>query len=112
MARESTFIFYGSKHDQRIRDFCGPIPAVVTHFFSTDKIWLIRTGLLQTRATNGAEVVRPAVASAAHTSRKAIAGARERVAQLAVLKRGAWWLGNVLRQQRKEENDSFQKGAS
>ena len=112
IARESGFIFYCSKHDQRIRNFCGPIPAVVRDFFSTNKIRLLGTGLLQTHATNSAEVVRPAVASAARTSRKAIAGARERVAQLSVLKRGAWWLGNVLRHQRKEKNDSFQKGAS
>lgn len=105
-------MFYCFKHDHRIREFCGPIRAVVSHFFSTYKIWLLGTGLLQTHATNSAEVVRPAVASAARTSRKAIAGARERMAQLSVLKRGAGWFGNVLRQQRKENNDSFQKGAS
>lgn len=86
--------------------------AVVSDFFSTNKIYLLGTGLLQTRATNGAEVVGPAVASAARTSRKAIAGAREKVAQLSVLKRGAWWLGNVLRERGRENNGSFQKGTS
>lgn len=72
--------------------------------------------MLQTHATVSAEVVRPAVASAARTGREAIAGARDKVAKLSVLKRGARWVGNALRQQRKErkeENEErVRKGAS